>query len=336
MVIFFEENISGDCVEKIKAFISKNEFMEFNFGKNLRGIYFPSAGILKNYIYEISEKNFQGIKKIIQIDENYKFVSREFKSQDTIVSVGDFKIGGGHFQKIAGPCSFEGPEMFRNIVSNLKKYGVNIVRGGAFKPRTSPYFFQGIGEDALKSMRKIADEFNVKIVSEIVSVEHIDLFNEYSDIIQVGTRNMQNYDLLKHLGKLKKPILLKRGLCATLEEFLLSAEYIVSSGNMNVILCERGIRTFEKSTRNTLDISVVPLIKKLSHLPIIIDPSHASGRYDLVEPLALAGVSAGGDGIMVEVHDNPNEALSDGNQSIKPKRFKELSEKIDKIREVLF
>lgn len=263
-------------------------------------------------------------------------MSREFKNEDTVINVGDFKIGGGNFQKIGGPCSFENENIFRNIAATLKNFGVNIIRGGAFKPRTSPYFFQGIGENALKVMRKVADELNVKIVSEIVSIDHIDLFNEYVDIIQVGTRNMQNYELLKHLGKLKKPILLKRGLSATVEEFLLSAEYIVSNGNMNVILCERGIRTFEKMTRNTLDVSVIPLVKKISHLPIIVDPSHASGSYDLVEPLALAGVSAGCDGIMVEVHDEPEKALSDGNQSIKFKRFKEMSCKIDKIREVLF
>ena len=315
MFIFFEENISDDCVKMLRTFISKNDFIDFEFSKDMRGIYLRSDKISKNHI-----EKFMGIKKIIEIDKNYKFVSREFKSQDTVVNIGEFKIG----------------EMFRNIVLNLKSFGVNIIRGGAFKPRTSPYFFQGIGKDALKSMRKIADELNVKIVSEIVSVDHIDLFNEYSDVIQVGTRNMQNYDLLKQLGKLRKPILLKRGFCATLEEFLLSAEYIVSNGNMNVILCERGIRTFEKETRNTLDISVIPLIKKLSHLPIIVDPSHASGRYDLVEPLALAGVSVGGDGIMVEVHDDPDKALSDGKQSIRFKRFEELSERIDKIREVLF
>lgn len=331
MFIFFEENISLECIERNIKFVSKFNYINFDFGKEKRGIY-----LLQDVSKEIIKEKIFGIQKIIEINKPYKFVSREFKNEDTVINVGDFKIGGGNFQKIGGPCSFENENIFRNIAATLKKFGVNIIRGGAFKPRTSPYFFQGIGENGLKIMRKVADEFNVKIVSEIVSIDHIDLFNEYVDIIQVGTRNMQNYELLKYLGKLKKPILLKRGLSATIEEFLLSAEYIVSNGNMNVILCERGIRTFEKMTRNTLDVSVIPLVKKISHLPIIVDPSHASGSYDLVEPLALAGVSAGCDGIMVEVHNEPEKALSDGNQSIKFKRFKEMSCKVDKIREVLF
>lgn len=331
MFIFFEENISRECIERNIELVSKFNYINFDFGKEKRGIY-----LLQDVSKEIIQEKISGIQKIIEINKPYKFVSREFKNEDTVINVGDFKIGGGNFQKIGGPCSFENENIFRNIAATLKKFGVNIIRGGAFKPRTSPYFFQGIGENALKVMRKVADDLNVKIASEIVSIDHIDLFNEYVDIIQVGTRNMQNYELLKHLGKLKKPILLKRGLSATVEEFLLSAEYIVSNGNMNVILCERGIRTFEKMTRNTLDVSVIPLVKKISHLPIIVDPSHASGSYDLVEPLALAGVSAGCDGIMVEVHDDPEKALSDGNQSIKFKRFKEMSCKVDKIREVLF
>lgn len=331
MFIFFEENISRECIERNIELVSKFNYINFDFGKEKRGIY-----LLQDVSKEIIQEKISGIQKIIEINKPYKFVSREFKNEDTVINVGDFKIGGGNFQKIGGPCSFENENIFRDIAATLKKFGVNIIRGGAFKPRTSPYFFQGIGENALKAMRKVADDLNVKIVSEIVSIDHIDLFNEYVDIIQVGTRNMQNYELLKHLGKLKKPILLKRGLSATVEEFLLSAEYIVSNGNMNVILCERGIRTFEKMTRNTLDVSVIPLVKKISHLPIIVDPSHASGSYDLVEPLALAGVSAGCDGIMVEVHDDPEKALSDGNQSIKFKRFKEMSCKVDKIREVLF
>lgn len=331
MFVFFEENISEEFVNINKKFISEFEYIDFNFGKDSRGIYF-----IQDVSREYIEDNLLGFKNILEIKTPYKFVSREFKKEDTVINVGDFKIGGGHFQKIGGPCSFENEDVFRNIAINLKKFGVNIIRGGAFKPRTSPYFFQGIGEDALKIMKKVADEINVKIVSEIVSIDHIDLFDNYVDIIQVGTRNMQNYELLKKLGKLKKPILLKRGMSATFEEFMLSAEYIISNGNMNVIFCERGIRTFEKATRNTLDVSVIPLVKKFSHLPIIVDPSHASGNYDLVEPLALASVSAGCDGIMVEVHDEPDKALSDGYQAVKFKRFGDMSCKIDKIRKVLF
>lgn len=331
MFVFFEENISEKIVNINKNYILKFEYIDFDFGENNRGIYFTKS-VPRKYI----EEKLSGVKKIVEIDTPYKFVSREFKNEDTVINVGEFKIGGGHFQKIGGPCSFESEEVFRDIATNLKKFGVNIIRGGAFKPRTSPYFFQGIGESALKVMKRVADDINVKIISEIVSIEHIDLFNEYVDIIQVGTRNMQNYELLKKLGKLKKPILLKRGMSATLEEFLLSAEYITSNGNMNVIFCERGIRTFERATRNTLDVSIIPLVKKFSHLPIIVDPSHASGSYDLVEPLALASVSAGCDGIMVEVHDRPESALSDGYQAIKFKRFGNMSYKIDKIREILF
>lgn len=330
MFIFFDKDISGEAIEKNLNCLRNYEFINFNFGENLFGIL-----LLEEIPLDIKQ-NMICVKNFLEVNNSYKFVSRDFKNQDSVICVGDFKIGGGNFQKIGGPCSFENEEIFRDIVFNLKENGVNIIRGGAFKPRTSPYFFQGIGEEALKSMRKIGDEFGVKIVSEIVSIEYLDYFNEYVDIIQVGARNMQNFELLKQLGKCNKPILLKRGLSSTVEEFLLSAEYIASNGNLNIILCERGIRTFNQITRNTLDISVVPIVKKLSHLPIIVDPSHASGAFDLVEPLALAGVSAGCDGIMVEVHNEPEKAFSDGHQSIKFKRFKEMSKKIDSIREVLF
>lgn len=331
MFVLFEKDISENKININKNLSLDYNYIEFDYEENIKGIYFLNK-ISKEYI----ENNFQGIQKIFEINTPYKFSSREFKNEDTIVNIGNLKIGGNNFQKIGGPCSFENEEMFKNIAFNLKSLGTNIIRGGAFKPRSSPYFFQGIGENALKSMNKIAKELDVKIVSEIISTEYIELFNEYVDIIQVGTRNMQNYELLKALGKINKPILLKRGLSATIEEFLLSAEYIISNGNINVILCERGIRTFEKITRNTLDVSAVPVVKKLSHLPIIIDPSHAAGSYDLVESLSLAGVAAGCHGVMIEVHNDPKNALSDGMQSIKIGTFKDISNKIDKIREVLF
>lgn len=329
MIIFFNKNISSKCLSDNMEFLYRFKFIEFNF--DYRGVYILDDNVSEEYIRE----NISDIYEILYINKPYKFCSREFKKEDTIVDIDGIKIGGGHFQKIGGPCSFEGEEMFYNTAKALKYSGVNIMRGGAFKPRTSPYFFQGIGEDALKIMRSITRDMGLRLVSEIVSFEYLDLFNEYVDIIQVGTRNMQNYELLKKLGKLNKPILLKRGLSATVDEFLLSAEYILSNGNMNVILCERGIRTFEKSTRNTLDISVVPLVKKLSHLPIIVDPSHAAGMYDLIEPLALASVSAGCDGVMIEVHNDPENALSDGPQSVKFKRFSDISHKIDKLRDAL-
>lgn len=331
MFVLFDTDLSENKININKEKISEFEYIEFEYEKNIKGVYFHK-GITKEFI----ESNLIGVNRVFDIDTSYKFTSRDFKKKDTVINVGEFKIGGGNFQKIAGPCSFENEHMFRLIASNLKKTGVNMVRGGAFKPRSSPYFFQGIGEDALKSMSKIVKELGLKLVSEMVSVESIDLFQEYVDVIQIGTRNMQNFELLKALGKVKRPILLKRGLSATIEEFLLSAEYIISNGNPNVILCERGIRTFEKATRNTLDISAVPVIKKLSHLPIIIDPSHASGSYDLVESLTLAGVAAGCDGVMIEVHNDPQNALSDGHQSVKISRFNDISRKMDKIREVLF
>ena len=330
MFVFLKSDIDINDFEKNKELISNFDFRVFDFD-NLKGFYIL-GNISKFYI----ENNLIGVYKTCEINSSYKFVSREFKNEDTVIDIDGIKIGGEHFQKIGGPCSFENETGFRNIAVTLKKIGVNIIRGGAFKPRTSPYFFQGIGKEAIKCMKKIADDVGVKIVSEIVSIEHIDLFNEYVDVIQVGTRNMYNYELLKQLGNLNKPILLKRGFSATIEEFLLSAEYIMSNGNMDIILCERGIRTFEKLTRNTLDISAVPLIRKISHLPIIIDPSHASGRSDIVEQLSLASVAAGCNGIMVEVHNTPETSLSDGQQAIKYDCFKNISDKIDKIREVLF
>lgn len=329
MIILFNKNISSKCLSDNMEFISRFKFIEFNF--DYKGVYILDDGVSEEYIRE----NTSNIHEILYINKPYKLCSREFKKEDTVVDVGGVKIGGGHFQKIGGPCSFEGEEMFYNTALSLKKCGVNIMRGGAFKPRTSPYFFQGIGEEALKSMRKITSDMGLKLVSEIVSYQYLDLFNEYVDIIQVGARNMQNYELLKKLGKINKPILLKRGLSSTIDEMLLSAEYILSNGNMNVIFCERGIRTFEKSTRNTLDISAVPVVKKLSHLPIIVDPSHAAGIYDLIEPLTLASVASGCDGVMIEVHDDPENALSDGLQSVKFKRFSDISNKIDKLRDAL-
>lgn len=331
MIIFFEKDIDIEDALGKMVYISEINFSLFNFGENYRGIYI-SEDIDEEFIL----KNIDGIREIVHVNKPYKFVSREFKKEDTIVHIGNVKIGGENFETIGGPCSFENEDGFMEIAKNLKEFGVKIIRGGAFKPRTSPYFFQGIGKDALKVMRRITFELDLKLVSEIVSTEDIEIFDEYVDIFQVGARNMQNFELLKKLGKCNKPVLLKRGFSATIEEFLLSAEYIVSGGNMNVILCERGIRTFEKSTRNTLDISAIPVIKKLSHLPIIVDPSHASGRFDLVEPLALASVSAGCDGIMVEVHNNPENALSDGCQSLKFKRFDNMNKKIHKIRKSLF
>lgn len=275
-------------------------------------------------------KEIENLAEIIKINSTYKFVSREFKKSDTIIDINGHLIGGDNFMFMAGPCSVENKKMLLNIAKEVKKGGAVVLRGGAYKPRTSPYDFQGLGEIALKYLREVADENNMLVVTEAMDVENLDLICTYSDIIQIGTRNMQNFSLLKKLGKINKPILLKRGLSATINEFLLSAEYIIAHGNREVILCERGIRTFETMTRNTIDINAIAMIKELSHLPIIIDASHGTGKRSLVEPVTLAGIFAGANGVMVEVHENPDCALSDGPQSLDFKLFEKLAKNIKK------
>ncbi|MCQ5122183.1 3-deoxy-7-phosphoheptulonate synthase [Massilicoli timonensis] len=268
------------------------------------------------------------VESVMRVSEPYKKVNRLFHPEDTIVDVNGIKIGGKEkIVVIGGPCSVEGQEQISRIAKEVKEAGADMLRGGAYKPRTSPYAFQGLGFAGIMNLEQAKKETGMPIVSEIMSVDKIDEFVEHVDILQVGARNMQNFDLLKALGKTNKPILLKRGLSNTIEEWLMSAEYIMAGGNPNVILCERGIRTFEKYTRNTLDLSVIPIIKKKTHLPIIIDPSHATGDWELVEAMSLAAIAAGADGLIIEVHDHPECAWSDGAQSLKPKRFKELIEK---------
>ena len=263
------------------------------------------------------------VEEVRRISEPYKKANRKFHPQDTIVNCSGVLVGGGNFAVMAGPCSVESPEQITLVAQEVKKAGASILRGGAFKPRTSPYSFQGLRDDGLELLRHARSLTGQPIVTEIMNTEHLPLFEDV-DVIQVGARNMQNFELLKELGKLNKPILLKRGLSATLEEFVMSAEYIMAGGNENVILCERGIRTFETSMRNTLDISAVPMLKKMSHLPVIIDPSHAAGLSWMVEPLAMAAIAAGADGLMIEVHNDPANALSDGAQSLTPGHFSAL------------
>ncbi|MCK5128749.1 MAG: 3-deoxy-7-phosphoheptulonate synthase [Clostridiales bacterium] len=268
------------------------------------------------------------VHKIIRVQEPYKRANRLFKQEDTIIKVGEHTIGGDEFMVIAGPCSVEGEEEIVAIAKMVKAAGANYLRGGAFKPRTSPYSFQGLEDEGIKFLQTAKQETGLPIVTEILSHDKIQLFVDNVDIIQVGARNMQNFQLLKELGKVDKPILLKRGMVATIEEWLMSAEYIMSEGNPNVILCERGIRTFENFTRNTLDISAIPVVKRLSHLPVVVDPSHAGGKWWLVEPLAECAVVAGAHGIVVEVHANPESAWSDGGQSLKPKKFEKMMKEI--------
>lgn len=271
------------------------------------------------------------VKEIRQMQEMYKLANRAFHSEDTVIDVSGVKVGKGHMAVIAGPCSVESEEQIIEIARAAKASGANLLRGGAFKPRTSPYSFQGMGLEGLEILCKAREVTGLPIVSEVMSESHVELFDEKVDLIQVGTRNMQNFELLKKLGQTKRPILLKRGLNATYEEWLMSAEYIMASGNPNVILCERGIRTFENYTRNTLDLQAIPVIHRMSHLPVIVDPSHAGGEWWLIESMAKAAVAAGADGLMIEVHDNPESALSDGEQSLKLEKFQRLMQEMKKI-----
>ena len=273
------------------------------------------------------------IESAKRISEPFKAANRKMHPDDTIVEVGDVKIGAGYFNVIAGPCSVESEEQIIEVANDVKKSGAKLLRGGAFKPRTSPYAFQGLMADGITLLLRAKKITGLPIVSEIMNLNHIDLFSDV-DIIQVGARNMQNFDLLKELGRCNKPILLKRGLANTIEELLMSAEYIMAGGNQNIILCERGIRTFETKTRNTLDISAVPMLKKLTHLPIVIDPSHATGISWMVEPLSKAAVSVGADGLMIEVHNDPVNALCDGAQSLNPEQFDALMKKVKKLAEI--
>lgn len=275
------------------------------------------------------------VEGVYEIEVPYKFVSREFKHDDTIIDFGDVKIGGGNFAVMAGPCSIENREMIMETAEAVKKSGGHFLRGGAFKPRTSPYDFQGLGEEGLQYMREAADKHGLLVVTEVMDASDIELVARYADMLQVGARNMQNFSLLKELGRVDKPILLKRGMSATIKDLLMAAEYIVAFGNMRVVFCERGIRTFETMTRNTLDINAIPMVKELSHLPIIIDASHGTGKKTLVEPVTLAGVVAGADGAMVEIHPRPEEAFSDGPQSLRFHEFDTLMKKVEKIREIL-
>jgi 3-deoxy-7-phosphoheptulonate synthase len=266
----------------------------------------------------------EGVKECHRIVSPYKLASRHFRPGGTVVKIRDVEIGGNQVVVMAGPCSVETRDQIEEIAGVVARGGAKVIRGGAFKPRSSPYSFQGLGEAGLKMMREAADRHNLLVVSEVMDQTQIPVLSTYSDILQVGARNMQNFNLLRELGQIRKPILLKRGISATIEELLLSAEYIMSGGNYEVILCERGIRTFENSTRNTMDISAIPVVKSLSHLPIVADPSHGTGRRDKVLPMARAAVAAGADGLLVEVHHDPDHALSDGAQSLRPQQFNEL------------
>lgn len=276
-----------------------------------------------------------GVEKVLPILKPYKLASREFRNENTIIKIGTAEIGGRKIVVMAGPCAVENKTLLIETAKEVKAAGASFIRGGAFKPRTSPYSFQGLGEEGLIYLAEARERTSLPVVTEVMDPRDIDSIVKYADIIQIGARNMQNFRLLKEVGACHKPVVLKRGISATIKEWLMSAEYIMAGGNHNVILCERGIRTYETATRNTLDLSAVPVLKQLTHLPVIVDPSHAVGKWDLVAPMAKAAVAAGADGLIIEVHPNPEEALSDGEQSLKPKMFKQLMDELKPIAQAV-
>lgn len=289
----------------------------------------------KKTIANLQMNMMEGVEKTVRITEKYKLVSRDFHPNDTVVDVGGVKIGGDHIVVMAGPCAVESEEQLREAAHEVKAGGADFLRGGAFKPRTSPYDFQGLAEKGLKMLRDAADAEGLKVITEIVDRDDIALMGDYTDVFQVGARNMQNFQLLKAIGKTSKPVMLKRGLSATISEWLNAAEYIMDGGNESVILCERGIRTYETFTRNTLDLSAVAAVKELSHLPVVVDPSHGTGRWQMVRPMARAAVAAGADGLIIEVHPHPEVALSDGDQSLTPKNFVRLMSEVRAIAKLM-
>ncbi len=333
MLIIMKLDAPATAVERVKETISRMGYTPHEIPGEQR----LAIGITGNREKLDPEifLNLPGVVEAIPVSKPFKLVSRDFKPGDTLVRVGRETIGGKELAIIAGPCSVEGREQILGIAETLKAMGIKFLRGGAYKPRTSPYAFQGYKVEALQYLKEARDATGLLIVTEVKDTETLPLVAEYADILQIGARNMHNYSLLEAVGELRKPILLKRGMASTVEELLMSAEYILNGGNYDVILCERGIRTFETATRNTLDLNAIPVIKKLSHLPVIVDPSHGIGIWDGVPPMALAAVAAGADGILVEVHPNPQTALSDGYQSLKPATFLNMMEDIRRLAPIL-
>jgi len=333
MVIIMEHDATKQQIEDI---IDKLHDLGFNVHQST-GIDHTLLGVIGN-VSKLDLRDMQilpGVADAYRISAPYKLVSREFQHKDTVIDIKGTKIGGDEVVVMAGPCSIESKEQMMTIAEIVSNAGAKFLRGGAFKPRTSPYAFQGLGEEGLKIIREAADKFNMLVITEVMDKEQISVVSEYTDIIQIGARNIQNFTLIRALGNIDKPIFLKRGISTTIEEWLMSAEYILSGGNRNVMLCERGIRTFETYTRNTMDISAVPIVHKLSHLPIIADPSHGTGLRDKVIPMARAAVAAGADGLMVEVHHDPEHAMSDGAQSLLPDQFKDMMAQIREIARVI-
>ncbi len=333
MVVVLEKNATDKQIENI---IKHLEDFGFAVHKStgVQQIVLGAIGVKPDFDTR-KVKILEGVAEVYRITEPFKLASRTFQKEDTVIKIKNVDIGGNEVVMMAGPCSVESEDQIFTVAEIVAKSGAKILRGGAFKPRTSPYSFQGLGEEGLKLLRKAADKFNLLAITEVMESSQIELIEEYTDIFQVGARNMQNFSLLRDLGKASKPIMLKRGLAATVEDWLMSAEYILSNGNRKVMLCERGIRTFETYTRNTFDLSAIPVVHKRSHLPVIADPSHATGLRDKVLPMARAAVAAGADGLMVEVHNDPEKALSDGPQALLPEQFEELMKHVKLIAEVI-
>ena len=326
MIVVMKKNATESQIQRVIEKIKENKLKPYVS----KGEILTIIGIIgdERKVPESQIRSMEGVEKIMPILAPYKLASRDFHPENKIIDVDGIKIGGSDIIIMAGPCSVESKDQIIETAQSIKKAGAKILRGGAFKPRTSPYSFQGMGEEGLKLLKEAKEETGMPVITEVMDTRNVSLVCKYADILQIGARNMQNYDLLKEVGKHKHPVLLKRGLCATINEWLMSAEYIMSEGNDNVILCERGIRTFETYTRNTLDLNVVPAIKELTHLPIIVDPSHGTGRYTLVNPMSKAAVAAGADGLLIEAHPNPEKSVSDADQTISTKRFEKLMEEL--------
>ena len=322
MVVVMKELASDEQIQRVIAQLTEMGFDVHRSTGALRTV-LGAVGGNRQFDPRLLEV-LEGVQEVLRITEPYKLASRTFRPQNTVITIDDLRIGGDEVIVMAGPCSAETDEQVEATALVVKNAGAKVLRGGAFKPRSSPYSFQGLGEEGLRMLRSAADRHNLKLVSEVMDLSQIELIERYAHILQVGARNMQNYTLLRELGRCRTPVLLKRGISATIEEWLLSAEYILSGGNTNVMLCERGIRTFESYTRNTFDISAIPVVQQLSHLPVLADPSHGTGRRDKVTPMARAAIAAGADGLIIEVHCDPDHALSDGAQSLLPGQFDRL------------
>ncbi|MCF8242067.1 MAG: 3-deoxy-7-phosphoheptulonate synthase [Melioribacteraceae bacterium] len=333
MVVILENNATEEQIKNVEEHLHKYGF-EIHKSIGAQRTILGAIGVQPNFDTR-KIKILDGVSEVFRVTAPYKLASRSFQESNTVIKIKDVEIGANQIAMMSGPCSVESEEQIFKLAEVVAKSGAKILRGGAFKPRSSPYSFQGMGEDGLKLMRAAADQNNLLVITEVMQISQIDLINQYTDIFQIGARNMQNFPLLKELGKVDKPIMLKRGLSATIEEWLMSAEYILSAGNKDVMLCERGIRTFEKYTRNTFDLSSIPVVHKKSHLPVIADPSHATGLRDQVPAMARAAVAAGADGLMIEIHHDPENALSDGPQALLPDTYSKLFQELKLIAKAI-